>query len=733
MTAWTRRLDPRALLTLRIVAAVLAGLCVVILAVAGTARTTLLNRKYYQVVLDDEHAYDRLYDQVLVDPAMAKVTGDLLARLPVPDATVLSNLKVVLPPTTLRQLVNEQIGNAVRYLRGDSKTLSLTVDLHPVLNNIEVLAEIYLSDLVSSLQERDTPDFTAFRKDLDAAINNLAEGRRPADLPTIRLDTKERNTVQQVLLKVVPAGSRATVAPTIMAALDTGDIASALAAVGPFVLRDEATGATIDLNSLVGNGTWEIIPDLEQEGVNLGAVKTARSFTQLALGPIQITAIVLGLIAFAFLWFSGPTETHRRLVTTGAVLAISGFVVFLLMLLLRWRVDSVIRRTPSGWAPSLRSLVGDLQDRGAYVVFWAGVIGAAIPLGIGLLLMGGGWAWRRFAAGWRMARKYRMAVLAGVGIVVLGALVGGTVAPAAAGHNRQRCMGSVDMCELRYDQAAFLATHNSMSTTASRFIGPLQDPDIVSQLDQGARALLIDTHTWERPNQIAANLAEAPDIPPDLKKQLPTLINRVNPPKPGVWLCHALCRAGAIPFVPTLKAIGAWMDANPTEVVTLIIQDDVSGFQTATAFAEAGLDRLLYTPSSDPSAEWPTLGDMVSSNHRLVVFSEVDSGPAAWYHSFYQYGMETPFAASSPSELSCAPLRGGTNKRLFLLNHFITTSGGSRIAAGEVNGKQFVLDRAHKCEAERHAKVNFVAVDYATIGDALGAVDALNAERLRDR
>lgn len=731
MTAWTQRIDPRALLALRIIAAVLAGLCVVTLAVAGTARTTLLNRKYYQVVLDDERAYDRLYDQVLVDPAAAKVTNDLLARLPVPDAAVLSNLKIVLPPTTLRHLVNEQIGHALRYLRGEDKTLSLTVDLHPVLNNIEVLAETYLSDLVSSLQERDSPDFPAFRKELDTALKNLAAGRRPADLPTIQLDAKERNTVQQALLKVVPAKSQADVAPTVMGALDTGDIASALAAVGPYVLRDEATGATVDLNTLVGDGTWEIIPDLEQAGLRLGAVKTARSFTQLALGPIQIVAILLGLAAFAFLWLSGPADTHRRMVVTGAVLAVSGVVVFLLMLAVRWRVDSVVRRTPPGWPPSLRSLVGDLQDRGAFLVFWSGVIGAAIPLGIGLLLIGGGWLWRRFASGWRLTRKHRVAILVGVGVIVAGTLIGGTVAPAAAGHNRQRCQGSVDMCKLRYDQAAYLATHNSMSTTASRFIGPLQDPDIVSQLDEGARALLIDTHAWEQPDQILANVAEDLDFPPDLKQQLPTLINRVNPPKPGLWLCHAVCRAGAIPLVPTLKAIGAWMDANPTEVVTLIIQDEISGEQTASAFAQAGVDRLIYTPSPDPSTPWPTLGDMVSSDRRLVVFAEVGSGPALWYRNFYEYGMETPYAASSPSELTCAPLRGGTGKRLFLLNHFITTSGGSRIGAGEVNEKQFVLDRAHKCQAERHADVNFVAVDYAAIGDSLGAVDALNAERIR--
>jgi hypothetical protein len=92
--------------------------------------------------------------------------------------------------------------------------------------------------------------------------------------------------------------------------------------------------------------------------------------------------------------------------------------------------------------------------------------------------------------------------------------------------------------------------------------------------------------------------------------------------------------------------------------------------------------------------------------------------------------METPFSVSSPSDLTCEPLRGGVGKRLFLLNNFITTSGGSRLDSATVNARSFLLDRVHRCEAERGPPVNFVAVDYATIGDALGAVDALNAERL---
>lgn len=69
------------------------------------------------------------------------------------------------------------------------------------------------------------------------------------------------------------------------------------------------------------------------------------------------------------------------------------------------------------------------------------------------------------------------------------------------------------------------------------------------------------------------------------------------------------------------------------------------------------------------------------AGRRLVVFAEKADGPAAWYRNSYRYGIETPFSFRSPDEMSCVPHRGGTGKRLVLLNHFITVAGGSRLEA----------------------------------------------------
>ncbi len=87
-------------------------------------------------------------------------------------------------------------------------------------------------------------------------------------------------------------------------------------------------------------------------------------------------------------------------------------------------------------------------------------------------------------------------------------------------------------------------------------------------------------------------------------------------------LPRRLPRRGPIELVPALEDIGDWLRAHPTEVVTLIVQDDISAEDTEEAFRTAGLDDLLHTPDADPDAPWPTLEEMIDSGRRLVVFAE---------------------------------------------------------------------------------------------------------------
>jgi hypothetical protein len=483
--------------------------------------------------------------------------------------------------------------------------------------------------------------------------------------------------------------------------------------------------AAARLRTLSGGDSWNVTRTLDTSGDDPAALHRVRAYTATGLGLVEALAAALLVAALALLWVTGPVSAGRKAMLLGWSLAAGGFLAALVAVLARLISGGRVISPPSGWAPSIARLVDDLQRTALDDMTATALATALVPLVAGALLVGTGWTLqvrpRLHVPSSRLrllAAGTSAAVVAGVILVPLAA------SPAAP----RRCQGSPTLCDRRYDEVAYLTSHNAMSTTVDRFIGPLQDPGVTAQLDDGVRGLQLDTYHWESPDQITARLDDS-DFTPEQRTLIASAVNKVNPPREGLWLCHAVCRAGAIPLVPTLREIGDWMRAHPTEVVTLIVQDAISGKDTAEAFRQAGLTDLVHTPDPDPGKAWPTLGDMIDSGRRLVVFAEQADGPATWYRNFYRYGMETPFAFRSPGEMSCVPHRGGTGKRLFLLNHFITNNGGSRLDAGEVNSRRYVLDRVHRCERERGHPVNFVAVDYTTIGDAGSAVDTLNSER----
>jgi hypothetical protein len=73
-----------------------------------------------------------------------------------------------------------------------------------------------------------------------------------------------------------------------------------------------------------------------------------------------------------------------------------------------------------------------------------------------------------------------------------------------------------------------------------------------------------------------------------------------------------------------LTQIKDWTDANPNEVVTLLIvnSDGVSPTTFASAFDSVGLTSKMYTPSSGTisKSSWPTLGSMIDSGKTVVSF-----------------------------------------------------------------------------------------------------------------
>ena len=306
------------------------------------------------------------------------------------------------------------------------------------------------------------------------------------------------------------------------------------------------------------------------------------------------------------------------------------------------------------------------------------------------------------------------------------------------------CNGREELCERRLNEVTFAGTHNSMSSADERgwyFAG--QRGDIRGQLDDGIRALLIDTHYGIRDDQgrvrtdldrEGTNRQKVVDaIGEEGLAAAERLVGRVGfgelEGKSGLYLCHVLCELGATPLGDGLTDIRKFLDENPDELVIVFVQDAVSPEETAEAFDRAGLTRYAHTHRRDEP--WPQMRELIAADERLIVMAEERGGEGpSWYHDGFELTQETPYVFQSLEELepprSCRPNRGSPNSPLFLINHWIERVNPSPGLAEQVNERRRILRRARRCARRRALVPNIVAVDFYDEGGVLEAVDALN-------
>lgn len=253
------------------------------------------------------------------------------------------------------------------------------------------------------------------------------------------------------------------------------------------------------------------------------------------------------------------------------------------------------------------------------------------------------------------------------------------------------CNGHAELCGRAYDEVAVVMTHNAMSSAEDGWTLPNQERRLWRQLEEGVRGFMLDVH-----------------VEGD-----------------AVLLCHGPCALGRRPFAEGLRDIRVFLDCNPGEVVTIVLESYATEAQIEAAFTESGLSAYLH--AQPPGAAWPTLGEMIAAGGRVVVFTADSARTLPWHHYSYDYAWENPYAAETPAELSCAEDRGSRARSLWIFNHFLTAPLASRALSEMVNHDPFFTERVTACRADAGGDLpNFVTVDFYDIGDVFSVVDALN-------
>lgn len=258
---------------------------------------------------------------------------------------------------------------------------------------------------------------------------------------------------------------------------------------------------------------------------------------------------------------------------------------------------------------------------------------------------------------------------------------------------RPGCNGHEALCDRPFPDVVFPATHNSMSNAEDGWSVPNQNKNMRQQLLDGIRVFLLDTYAQ----------------------------------RDEILLCHSACILGKRPLLEALLELRSFLEDNPAEVITIIFEDYITAEQTAAVFHEAELLPLLYTHDHD--AGWPTLGEMIRANNRLVVTAQSASPPPAWLHNIWTLGWDTPFSFSSIEDFNCRANRGSPENPLFLVNHWILDPLADPGNAPTVNAYETLMARVDDCLDAWDRLPTFVAVDFHDIGDLMEVVEVLNGVR----
>jgi hypothetical protein len=337
------------------------------------------------------------------------------------------------------------------------------------------------------------------------------------------------------------------------------------------------------------------------------------------------------------------------------------------------------------------------------------------------------------SAGMRVSAVLGIAALLGAAIWWLGRPKPELLAIATSAN----CNGAAELCGRRLDQVVFPGTHNAMSA-ADRpdWLFAQHERGIAAQLEDGARALLIDVHygipvEGRIKTDLDSEFTSKEKLERAVGKEGFAAAMRVRDRitgreagKRGVYLCHGFCELGAIPFPEALAAVHQFLVKNPDEVLILVVEDYVSAADLAAAFAESGLDGLAYRGASGP---WPTLREMIDGRERIVVLTESGRPGVDWIRPAFEVMQETPYHFKQPADFSCAPNRGGTKGSLFLVNNWIDTTPAPKASnAAIVNAFAALLKRAKQCQAERGRLPTVIAVDFYKTGDLFNVARSLN-------
>lgn len=276
------------------------------------------------------------------------------------------------------------------------------------------------------------------------------------------------------------------------------------------------------------------------------------------------------------------------------------------------------------------------------------------------------------------------------------------------------CNGDVDFCDRKYSNVYLIGTHDSA------FVGPTsdlrvnQELNVTAQLNAGIRFLQAQVHFWDN----------------------------------ALTLCHTSCaelNAGALQDY--LISVKTWLDANPNDVVSLLLvngdNNNVTTF--ADVFGAVGLNTTAFVPATSPNTlsinDWPTYEELIMDGIQIVIYldSGANEAEVPYILTEFNYFFETPYDTTDPNFAECTldrPPNSSPDGKMYIVNHFLDIAVGNTgilipnhnadFTTNAATGNGSIGAQADLCTSIYGREPNVVLVDMFDRGDVFTAQRNLN-------
>ena len=303
--SWQRGVDGKGKCGLIFVLAVLRpilGLVLAVVVIVGFLcfvvvsgfRSNFLSADFYAENISKNSVYDRIYDEVLLDPEFEKQTDYLVAGVEVPHEDVVEVTRSILPPAYLQEQVENALTGALDYLKRDSEEAQVFIELATPIDNIKPTVLAYIDRRIDEIPTQEVEDVEEMADELAALWKGLEEGEPPQTIPALRDPSSLNNSIADFIferaieeLESDPAFPQSGVAGL----LEQEDaIKESLVAVDTKgVLKTAASTIATPVINRALSETVDEIPIKEVDGAVEMAEELAFLWTELAEGRIPET------------------------------------------------------------------------------------------------------------------------------------------------------------------------------------------------------------------------------------------------------------------------------------------------------------------------------------------------------------------------------------------------------------------------------------------------------------